>query len=236
MFPFNDSYIKKVRGVRPQNLVSLWPQNEPLGHGVSTEVIRGYNGVYTAVTLGQPGLQGSWMTSAGYDGATSFNNVLSADLVAAFNGAAGTLLAYPRIANVGVWTDAATRMAAYFYVDGNNYVSIARNTANNRMDLYYKAGGVAEASNIVGLTTTGFMPLGQTWDVDAGVDGEQKIYLGGVQQGVTATALGVWVGNLARAVVGASSIVPATVWSGSVGPVALWNKALTPDEMRYLGT
>lgn len=80
MFPFNDSYIKKVRGVRPDRLVSLWPQNEPLGHGISTEVIRGYHGAYTNVTLGQTGLQGTGMTSAGFDGATSYNNIHTAGL------------------------------------------------------------------------------------------------------------------------------------------------------------
>ncbi len=153
-----------------------------------------------------------------------------------FLGDRGTLLTYPRVANAGVWTDATIRMAAHVYVDGNNYVSIARNTANNRMDLFYKAGGVAEASFIGGLTTTDFMSLGQTWDVAAGVNGEQRIYLGGVQQGVTATLLGVWVGNPGRAVIGASSVVPANIWSGNIGPVLLYNEAKTPAEMLYLST
>lgn len=81
MFPFTTgNYIKKVRSVRPDRLVALWPQNEPLGHGISTEVIRGYNGAYTAVTLGQTGLQGTGMTSAGYDGATSYNDIYTAGL------------------------------------------------------------------------------------------------------------------------------------------------------------
>lgn len=78
MFPFNSSYLKRIRAVRPDRLVSLWPQNEPLGHGISTEIIRGYHGAYTAVNLGQPGIQGSGLTSAGYDGAASFNNIYTA--------------------------------------------------------------------------------------------------------------------------------------------------------------
>lgn len=71
--------LRKIQSVRPDRLVSLWPQNEPLGHGVSTEIVRGYHGAYTNVTLGQTGLQGSGMTSAGYNGATSFNNIYSAE-------------------------------------------------------------------------------------------------------------------------------------------------------------
>jgi len=79
MFPFNSgNYIKKVRSVRPDRLVALWPQNEPLGHAVSTEIIRGYDGAYTAVTLGGVGVPGSGLTSAGYDGATSYNDIYTA--------------------------------------------------------------------------------------------------------------------------------------------------------------
>lgn len=81
MFPFTTgNYIKKVRSVRPDRLVELWPQNEPVGHGISTGVIRGYHGAYTNVTLGQPGLPGSGLTSAGYNGATSFNNIYTTEL------------------------------------------------------------------------------------------------------------------------------------------------------------
>ena len=71
-------YLRKIQSVRPENLVALWPQNEPLGHATSEEIVRGYDGAYTAVTLGQPGVQGSGLTSAGYDGATSFNNIYTA--------------------------------------------------------------------------------------------------------------------------------------------------------------
>ena len=77
-FLLGTDYLRKIQSVRPQNLVSLWPQNEPLGHGVSTEIVRGYDGAYTAVTLGGVGVPGSGLTSAGYDGATSFNNIHSA--------------------------------------------------------------------------------------------------------------------------------------------------------------
>lgn len=77
-FLLGTDYLRKIQSVRPESLVSLWPQDEPLGHGVSTEIVRGYDGAYTAVTLGQPGVPGSGLTSAGYDGAASFNNIYSA--------------------------------------------------------------------------------------------------------------------------------------------------------------
>ena len=76
-FLLGTDYLRKIQSVRPQNLVSLWPQNEPSG-AVSTEIVRRYNGAYTGVTLGGVGVPGSGLTSAGYDGATSFNNIYSA--------------------------------------------------------------------------------------------------------------------------------------------------------------
>ena len=77
-FLLGTDILRKIQSVRPENLVSLWPQNEPLGHAISTEIARGYDGAYTAVNLGSVGVPGSGMTSAGFDGATSFNNIHSA--------------------------------------------------------------------------------------------------------------------------------------------------------------
>ena len=79
-FLLGTDYLRKIQSVRPQNLVSLWPQNEPLGHGVSTEIVRGYDGAYTATTLGGVGVPGTGMTSASYNGVTSFNNIYTAGL------------------------------------------------------------------------------------------------------------------------------------------------------------
>ena len=78
-FLLGTDYLRKIQSVRPQNLVALWPQNEPSG-AVSTEIVRRYNGAYTGVTLGGVGVQGTGLTSAGYDGATSYNNIYSAGL------------------------------------------------------------------------------------------------------------------------------------------------------------
>lgn len=71
-------YIYKLRQIESDNLVGLWAQNELAG-GVSIDYSgHGYDGAYTAVTLGQPGVPGLGMSAAGYDGATSFNNIYSA--------------------------------------------------------------------------------------------------------------------------------------------------------------
>ena len=76
-FLLGTDYLRKIQSVRPENLVTLWPQNEPLGI-VSTEIVRQYNGAYTGVTLGQPGIPGTGLTSPLYDGINDFNNIHSA--------------------------------------------------------------------------------------------------------------------------------------------------------------
>lgn len=71
-------YIYKLRQIESDNLVGLWAQNELAG-GVSIDYSgNDYHGAYTAVNLGQPGIPGLGMSSAGYDGAASFNNIYSA--------------------------------------------------------------------------------------------------------------------------------------------------------------
>lgn len=386
MFPFNDSLIKKIRSVRPDRLVALFPQNEPLGHAVSTEIIRGYHGAYTATNLGQPGIQGSGLTSAGYDGAASFNNIYTASfandnglanpgfeapgagppvwlnwvdtlgdgalanevvivhegtdaakitsgplsdtstygavvvvpgqrrrfrfwsqgdgvnagryiiwdatnganiqamtstgITAAawgmveveytvpatcvlvheflacpnvnggiayfdacedrrtngFLGDKGSIVAWAQVANVGVWTDGVERYMIRARASATNDIRIRRSVINNTIDWVYTVGGVAKAVASVALGgVLLFMMIGMTWDIAAD---ELIAYANGAQVGLTQNGLGTWVGDLQNTVtvIGASSTVPAAVWSGNIGPVPVWSEALTPDEMRYLGT
>jgi len=77
-----------------------------------------------------------------------------------------------------------------------------------------------------------------TWDMSAGATGEARFYIDGVPSGPVVVGLGTWVENLGATtvVIGAASTVPASVWSGNIGPVPVWSAALSPDEMRYLGT
>jgi len=152
-----------------------------------------------------------------------------------FLGDEGTILAWAKVANAGVWTDGTKRDIANVYVNGDNYVSIHRSTVDARLNLYYKAGGVAEALTMTPLADVDFMPLAITWNKSGDA---VKIYKDGAQVGATATGLGVWVGNLSvgNTTIGASSTIPADVWSGNIGPVALWNQALTADQIAYLST
>ena len=63
----------------PSSLIQFLPQSEPAGNISYDRSGLGHNGLYTGVTLGQPGVPGMGMTSPFYDGATDFNNIHSAD-------------------------------------------------------------------------------------------------------------------------------------------------------------
>lgn len=74
------SYIDKVLGIEPANLVGLWPQGESSGSVSLDKSVHRHHGAYTDVDLGQPGVPGMRMTSVGCDGVDSFNNIHSAGL------------------------------------------------------------------------------------------------------------------------------------------------------------
>ena len=81
--PFDPLYIERtILELAPSNLVGFWRHTEL--SGVVSLDISGHNhdGAYTAVTLGRPGVPGTGKgaTSAGYDGAASYNNIYSAGL------------------------------------------------------------------------------------------------------------------------------------------------------------
>ena len=226
-------YIYKLQQIAGDSLVGLWPQNELAG-GVSIDYSGfGHDGAYTGVTLGQAGVPGSGMSSAGYDGATSFNNIYSASLNTEFDGAEGTLLACTAVANAGVWTDGIGRLLVLLGVDANNLIRIRRAAANNTIGFDYKAGGTAEGQLTAGLSNIDFACYVITWSKSALPTGEVRYYIAGVPSGPTDTGLGVWVGNLLNTttVIGATNLVPNNVWFGSIATVLLANRAFTPAEI-----
>lgn len=229
-------YLRKAQSVRPESLVGIWPQNEPVGHAVSTEIVRQYNGAYTGVTLGQPGIGDGreGLTCAYYDGAAGYNNIFSAASAAAFSGVAGTLLFPMKMYSAVEWADGNWHYGVHIYDDAQNYLRIVKHTANNQIAYYYEAGNVQELEFKAGVTTLDWMWLGMTWDKNAGVDGEVKYYYNGAKQGLTDTALGVWVGPPVIMTVGAFDTTPQLPLKGWIGPVILSTAVYTLDEIAYL--
>jgi hypothetical protein len=149
-----------------------------------------------------------------------------------FNGAEGTLLFWDQVANAGVWTDGVNRRLAVLQADSSNLAKIQRE-GNNQIVAYYTAGGISKVVPVAGLTAINWMCWAVTWSKSADA---MKVYLNGLQQGVTQTGLGTWAGSLASTttVIGANTTAPAGVFFGCLARCLLSSKTLTPAQIAYV--
>ena len=173
-----------------------------------------------------------------WNGGTAYVDACEVRRMNGFLGDQGTVIVPAQVANVGVWTDATIRYLAYISANVNNRALIFRSNVANTIGFTYVAGGVTVTQATAGLANLDFAIYGMTWDISAGATGEVMYYIDGVASGATDVGLGTWLGDLlnTQTVIGASSTAPVSVWHGDIGPVPVWSAALTPDEMRYLGT
>lgn len=225
------AYTNKVVALSP---IAYWPMAESSGSTALDASGNARNGAYTGVTLGQPGI-GDGRTAAGFDGATSFNNIFSASLAGAFSGAAGTLALWAQVSGAGVWSDGTQRRFVRLNVDASNYVLIYRTAINNQIACEYSAGGTIKTRTISSISSTGWIHIAITWSAS----NDQVIaYLNGAQQGATLTGLGVFAGSLVSGstVVGATTTVPALVWSGNLAHAAIFSSALSAAQVLSLAT
>jgi hypothetical protein len=179
-----------------------------------------------------------YLHGADVNGAVTYFDACEVRRTNGFLGDKGTVIVPAQVANVGVWTDGSDRYMARFSVGGTEDIRVHKAAANNTMTFRYEAGSVVETQVTGGLANVDFATYGITWDISAGATGEVRYYIRGAAVGATDTGLGTWAGDLNPivAVIGATNTTPGSVWSGSIGPVPIWSEALSPDEMRYLGT
>lgn len=225
-------YTNKIIAMGP---IGYWTQGESSGLISLDESGFGRNGVYTGVTLGQTGI-GDGRTSASFDGATSYNNVFSTSLAAAFNNQEGTIIIWFKASAAGVWSDGVNRRLCRFAVDANNQVYINKSSSVNTLDIIYQAGGTAKGVSSSGLgASTAFNQIAITWSKSAD---QVKCYLNGVQIGSTTTGLGVWVGTLAATttLIGAFVTTPSNVTNGFLAHAAVFNRPLSAAEVLSAAT
>lgn len=226
-------YFKKVLATGP---IAYWPQWELTGSVSEDLVLDAQDGAYTGATLNATAApDGS--PSPFFDGVNDFNNVFTATLQGQFNGSEGSVAAWARVANAGVWTDGALRFSVGLRATAANRLDIEKDAANNRLDFVYVAGGAIRTVVHTPITDVGWMHLVMTWSASAGATGEMRAFLNGIQTGVTQINLGVWVGNLlnTRTNIGCDNTVgPASVWHGYLAHVSVWDRPLSPDEIANL--
>ena len=235
LWPFNEGYGTKAGDLSANNNDGSIANGDWGSYPAATDRSGQANhGVYTGVQLanaaGPDGVKVPY-----FDGINDYVNIYSAGLNTDFNGAAGTLAFWLKVANAGVWTDGVNRWGPRFVVDASNFVDFVKRNANNTIDLNYKAGGVGLVYSISSHSPTDWTHYALTWD--AATD-EFKAYINGSQTGVTKTGLGVWSGNLLNTatVIGSATTNADGDYRGWVGPVAIWTKALTSAEILKLAT
>lgn len=182
----------------------------------------------TGPTLGVPGI-GDGLTAVSFPGSAAFINWYSDSLRGAFNAAEGSVMCWLKVANAGVWTDAAYREAISLYVNSSNYILIGRAPQDNMLFATYRAGAVSEAFGAIASTSLNWLHVALTWSKS---NERARLYLNGALYLDSAT-LGTWSGSLAATTtcIGAYSTTPEETWSGSLAHALLLGREATADEI-----
>lgn len=219
------TYDAKVLGHDP---IAYWPLTETSGLVANCLVNPAQNGVYTGVTLGQPGI-GDGNTAPFFDGANDSVDIYSAALNAAFNGAEGTIVIWFKVFNAGVWTDATDRRGIQIYVDGDNRAQMMRPAGDdNRIFQSYEAGNITETNYPTIGPSINWFHIAMAWSKAGEVI---NYYTDGAPSGSDIN-LGVWAGalNPAECYLGNSS------WYGWMAHPAIFDSALAAESILDLAT
>ncbi|MHC4621041.1 MAG: hypothetical protein ACYTEQ_25115 [Planctomycetota bacterium] len=220
-------YQAKVRGYNP---LAYFPLDETAG-AVVTEVINGWNGVYSGVDFTGTGPDG--LPCPFWDGTNDYADLETAALTAAMDMQEGAYAAWFQVFNAGVWTDGAARYIYRVFRDAQNRGTFRKTTTNNEMEFWYEANNTSEfVTTVAAGGKTGWMFTA----IDFSFTNDRLnyyMYENGIQiYNVTRNGLGAWVNPITQLVLGAASTAPAQVWHGwlahsmffgSEQGVAVWN-------------
>ena len=229
------SYSDKVLGYGP---IAYWPLWEAAGATAECLVDSpAQDGTYVGVTLGQTGI-GDGNTCPLFDGANDYVDQLSAALAGVFDGNEGTILAWTKVFDAGVWTDGLVRRAFCFAADGLNIQYLTKDDVNNAFWYRRKGGNVASLVIEGGLASTDWIVYGMTYSLSTGLTGEMRAYRNGLQIGLTQVNLGTWAGGLAdwSTVIGAGSEAPDFPWHGYLAHCMVFDRALPQPTILDLAT
>lgn len=224
------TYTDKILNTQRVNLVGYWTLN---GNALDASG-NGFNGAATAITYGDGVVTGQ--QAAVFDGATSYINLISAGLAAAFSGATGSVFAWFKVTGVGDWADAANRKVFRFRYDDTNVIQFHKRSTAGQVARAYTAGGTPTSNNVVmdPVNPTGWCWCAVTWNK---AQDRATHYLIGAGAGtpLVKTGLGDWAAPISSAFIGAASIGPVTEpWKGSIAHVALWDAELSGAQIAAL--
>lgn len=225
-------YYRRILALNP---LAYWPLNEAAGTTM-TDIKNGYNGTYTAVTLGQPGI-GDGLTSALFNGTSAYAQITGANLTnlaAAFNKDEFTVMAWAKVANAGVWSDATQRRILYFGFsvdEANNHFYMRKNTTTNQVRGGRAGNAVHRSMDYTTSGPTGWFHLAMRSSL---AEGAVRLYYNGAEVSTPGTGIAAILGDIINAHFAMTSAT--YLWSGWLAHIALFNRALTPGEILIAAT
>jgi hypothetical protein len=225
---FKVEYTATSTSFRLQTLTSTGTEYSEW-RNISVREANPLNGDHSGVTVGVAGNGRGIRYAVEDDGAATYTGVYSAELNSMFNPDRGTLIAWARVANAGVWTDGTNRYICSLQSDASNRVLLFKSSNNNSIIGFYQAGGTTKQLSNTSMTTTDLFMLTLTWDTTAD---NLEFFVNSVSQGIQ-SGLGVWVGNLSSTgtTIGAATTTPTLVWNGVRTEVSLYDQPLTQSEL-----
>ena len=217
-------------------LIALFPQHQMSGdisydfgpnqgHGTLSNVSSRYSDHSIS--------KGHFMNASGYDKkASSWNNILTPELIASFDGNHGSLVVFCKLDES--WASGQEGYVLMLKTDDGDTIEVYKRIADNSFWVRYNPG--SGHSRDLTLATTDWFCIGMTWNnevADDDADDEVFVFVDGIFNARLVT-FPLMTGTLDTAIIGAHTTEPAKVWDGGIGLVALYDKALSSDEMYYL--
>ncbi len=216
------------------NLIGYFPAQETSGTVADDISVTNADGAYVApFALNQAGI-GDGSRSVSYTGGrVSLAANLAAIDTAFGTKSVGTMLAWCKVANAGVWTDATIRGIFHIGADANNRFFMNKNNTANELAFSHRAGGTVRTITAT-FSSADWFSVALTWDK---VADQVKAYINGAQVGATQTGLGVFAGTLNSgfSAIADSSSAGSQPYSGFEAHVAAWKIALTTAEIARIG-
>ncbi len=219
-------YSVKVKNIFGSSLIGYWPLSEAAGATAYDRSGHGFNGTYTGLTLGQPGI-GDGSTSVYSDGVHNDRvDIFSAGLAAAFNGKEGTISFWVKAADPTFWQNAGIKpKLTRLIVDANTYLNVSKEA--NYLFAYYRPNADGSTASYNLKKMSGWVHFAFTWSYSSN---QEYVYINGNRMwGRTVPAE--WAGVLTAAIIGNTE---SYTFNGYYAHYALGNTPLTMAQIRQL--
>lgn len=186
----------------------------------------------TSTEMWNDGTTGKFGASLGFDGTDDEVDIYSSALDSNWDPNHGTLTAWVKVADIGVWSDSAQRNVITLRSGSSNHIYAYKETSANSFSLYRNGGGTVESHSLT-TSTTDWFHVAMTWDT---TDDEQRYYFNGSLQ-ATDTTIGTFSGNLnsGTTVIGDFATVGNSFeWNGQIDDVRIYNYPLSTAQIQQV--